>query len=313
MKYRLVWPPDTTRTTAGKGISPCSSPMDSMCPARWCTATTGRPRAAAAALANATPTRSAPIRPGPRVTAIASTPDQSTAASASARSTTPQMSRTCWREAISGTMPPHSRWMAVWDAITFDRSTHGRATSPVVDTTAAAVSSHDVSIPRTFICARLGRRLGSRAGLEEHLQTLGIGRPSHTALRDDAGHEPMRRHVKGGVPHRGPIGREPRGTQMRHLFRVAFFDWNLAAVGRPEVDGREGRRHVERHAVRLGEDRHGVRPDLVRDVAIRRDAVRADDNEVDLAALHQRPGHALGDDGRRNPVAHEFPGRQAGA
>ncbi len=30
-------------------------------------------------------------------------------ASASARSTTPQMSRTCWRDAISGTTPPHSR------------------------------------------------------------------------------------------------------------------------------------------------------------------------------------------------------------
>ena len=59
-----------------------------------------------------TPTSSDPMRPGPCVTAIASTPAHATPASASARSTTPQMSRTCWRDAISGTTPPHSRWMS---------------------------------------------------------------------------------------------------------------------------------------------------------------------------------------------------------
>ena len=47
------------------------STSDSMWPARWCTATSGRPAAAAAAFANDTPTSSEPTRPGPCVTATA--------------------------------------------------------------------------------------------------------------------------------------------------------------------------------------------------------------------------------------------------
>jgi hypothetical protein len=35
--------------------------------------------------------------------------------------------------------------------MTFDRTVHGFAASPVVDTTAAAVSSHEVSMPRMFM------------------------------------------------------------------------------------------------------------------------------------------------------------------
>ncbi len=39
----------------------------------------------------------------------------------------------------------------------FDLSVQGFATSPVVATTAAAVSSHDVSMPSTFIVRGTGR------------------------------------------------------------------------------------------------------------------------------------------------------------
>jgi hypothetical protein len=41
--------------------------------------------------------------------------------------------------------------MSTCEAMTLERMRQGRAASPVVWTTAAAVSSHDVSIPRTFI------------------------------------------------------------------------------------------------------------------------------------------------------------------
>ena len=82
-------------------------------------------------------------------------------ACSSAASTTPQMSRTCWREASSGTTPPHSRWIAACDATTFERIAQGRAASPVSATTAAAVSSHEVSIASRFIHG--GRAPRSRA------------------------------------------------------------------------------------------------------------------------------------------------------
>jgi hypothetical protein len=73
------------------------------------TATSGVPSAHAAAFANDTPTSSDPTRPGPWVTAIAPSSAQDEPLSERARSTTPQMSRRCWRYASSGTTPPQSR------------------------------------------------------------------------------------------------------------------------------------------------------------------------------------------------------------
>jgi hypothetical protein len=54
------------------------------------------------------------------------------------------MSRMCWREASSGTTPPHSVWIAACDATMFDPIVQVPFVS---ETTAADVSSHDVSIP----------------------------------------------------------------------------------------------------------------------------------------------------------------------
>src|SRR3712207_7028694 len=48
------------------------------------------------------------------------------------------------------------------------------------------------------------------------------------------------------------------------------------------------RSDVERHLVILGRDRQRVRPDLVRDVAVGRDPVGADDHRIDAAAREQR-------------------------
>ena len=127
-RYRLVCPPDTTSTTAGSGISPPSRTSDSMWPARWCTGTNGTSRDHASDLANDSPTRSEPTRPGPCVTAIGSygeRPGGAAPASSTARSTTPQMSRMCWRAESSGTMPPHARWMSICDATTLERTAHG--------------------------------------------------------------------------------------------------------------------------------------------------------------------------------------------
>ena len=65
-------PPDTSKATAGDGSVPCSSWSTAMCAARWLTPYSGLPSAKAYALAAATPTSSAPARPGPAVTATAS-------------------------------------------------------------------------------------------------------------------------------------------------------------------------------------------------------------------------------------------------
>ena len=82
------------------------------------------------------------------------------------------------------------------------------------------------------------------------------------------------------------------------------------AVERPHVDRRERRGDVERHAVLLGEHGDGVGADLVGGVAVGGDAVGADDDEVDAALPHQHGRHVVGDDGRVDAVAHQFPGRE---
>ena len=74
-----------------------------------------------------------------------------------------------------------------------------------------------------------------------------------------------------------------------------------------EVDRRGGRRDVERDAVVPREHREPVRADLVRDVAVRGDAVRADDDEVDRAARHQRRGRDVGDERRVDAESVELP------
>ena len=50
------------------------------------------------------------------------------------------------------------------DATTLDRIRHGRAGSPVSSTTAAAVSSHDVSMPRMIMAAGSGQSAAGRSG-----------------------------------------------------------------------------------------------------------------------------------------------------
>jgi hypothetical protein len=76
-----------------------------------------------------------------------------------------------------------------------------------------------------------------------------------------------------------PIGRQPRRAQMRDLALIALLDRNVLAVRRRQIDRRDRRRDVERHLVLVREHGHGVGADLVRGVAVGRDAVGADDDE----------------------------------
>ena len=50
--------------------------------------------------------------------------------------------------------------------------------------------------------------------------------------------------------------------------------------------------------------------DLVRDIAARRDAIRSDDDEIDIAALHEVPARIVGDEAVRNAVLQKLERRQ---
>ena len=135
-------PPDTSRATAGDGSVPCSSWSTAMCAARWLTPYSGLPSAKAYALAAATPTSSAPARPGPAVTATASIWPGRTPAVARARSKVGIIASRCARLATSGTTPPKRACSSTLDA-TASASRSWPRTSPM------PVSSQDVSMPST--------------------------------------------------------------------------------------------------------------------------------------------------------------------
>ncbi len=102
-----------------------------------------------------------------------------------------------------------------------------------------------------------------------------------------------------------PGGAMRRATDVRHLVRIALLDHDGVAGCGGEIDRRRGRGDVEGDLVVAGRDRQAVRADLVGDVAVRRDAVGADDHEVDPTRAHQRRGRAVGDERRvdAQPVA----------
>src|SRR5437773_2083603 len=160
----------------------------------WCTPMRLRSLAYASALAYTTPTSSAPTSPGPWVTATASR----------------------WaRLASSGTTPPKILWTS-WDRITRLASS-GRAGLPT--STAAEVSSQEVSMPRT-----------TSATADPALERDGVG--------PGAGDDPRRRgHGEARVPARACP------DQMRH---------DPQAVPRQRVYLRFGTAHRDGHAL-LGE------------------------------------------------------------
>src|SRR3954452_8608164 len=92
-------------------------------------------------LAAATPTSKAPARPGPLVTATASTSAGLIPAVSQARRIVGTIASRCARLATSGTTPPNRACSSTLDAI-------ASASSVCPRTIPTPVSSHDVSIPR---------------------------------------------------------------------------------------------------------------------------------------------------------------------
>ena len=97
---------------------------------------------------------------------------------------------------------------------------------------------------------------------------------------------------------------------MRDLVCRALFDGNLGARSDLQVERGERSRHIEWHAVLLRQDGDRVGADLVRDIAIRGNAVRADHDAADATASQEMSGHIVGDQRGRNAVVRQLPGRQ---
>src|SRR5690606_5998668 len=64
-------------------------------------------------------------------------------------------------------------------------------------------------------------------------------------------------------------------------------------------------------AVLFGENGYAVGTDFIRGIAVGGNAVRTDDHQINPALPHEIPCHTVGNERHGNPVALEFPSRQA--
>ena len=115
----------------------------------------------------------------------------------------------------------------------------------------------------------------------------------------------LRTSVPGGAM------RTPRNS--RTSSAAALLDHDRRAVRRREVDRARRGADVERDPVPGGEHGQRVRADLVGGVAVGRDPVGTDEDDVDLAARHQVPGGHIGEQRVRDAGLGQLPGRQPGA
>src|SRR6266446_5281408 len=159
--------------------------------------------------------------------------------------------------------------MSAWDAITFERIAHGRTASPVSATTAAAVSSQDVSIPRMSICssatrslvpsrylAKYSRRADDSSRVEKGLAMLSmLGRDRRD--RKWKRHEGERRsHAGREWDHQPRSLRATRSGKRRGCFKSGLQRLRVRRAEDPALGDDAGdelmRRHVERRVPDFG-------------------------------------------------------------
>src|SRR5690348_3584249 len=88
---------------------------------------------------------------------------------------------------------------------------------------------------------------------------------------------------------------------------------NFIAGGDRGIKRGDGRGDIKRDVMLVGENGHGIRANFVGGVAVRGDAVRANDDRADSATAQEMADHVVRDERERNSVLVQFPGGEAGA
>ena len=115
-------------------------------------------------------------------------------------------------------------------------------------------------------------------------------------------------NAAGGVG----IGGDAPGSQ--DFVFMAFFNGDIEAAFEIPINGGEGNGNVEGDFMAGGEHGFGVGANFIGDFAgAAQYAIAADDDEVDLAALHEMAGGVVGEDMVRNFLLGQFPGGKGGA
>src|SRR5947209_976127 len=106
------------------------------------------------------------------------------------------------------------------------------------------------------------------------------------AVSYDRGDERCRCDVERGIVYVGVSRRRRAVTQHPNFVRMSLLDVNVVTRQRLYVDGAGRSSDIKGNSMMLRRNRKRVRADLVRDVAVCRDAIGAHDDEVDPALRH---------------------------
>src|ERR1700704_864452 len=128
----------------------------------------------------------------------------------------------------------------------------------------------------------------AHSGLQEGGKGLMEGRAGNAALGDDGGDVAGGSDVESRVEHLHALRGDPRAGQVRDFRRRALLDGDLAPARGTQIDRAGGSSDEEGHFGGLRRERQRIRADLVRRVAVARDAIGADHHAADPAAAEQR-------------------------
>lgn len=174
-----------------------------------------------------------------------------------------------------------------------------------------------------------GRRLLGNASLQ-------VSRRKAAALRDDAGNQIGRRHIKRRIPASDAGRRNTMLTDVRHLAIRPLLDDDVIAARNGQIDGRQRRGHIERHAVvasnagdlvgadfvgrvavggNLNEQNVFVQRFVCRDYTVRFRSypIGAHNDGGDFPVAQQSGHHAVEHQRCRQFVVHQFVGGQTSA
>ncbi len=134
-----------------------------------------------------------------------------------------------------------------------------------------------------------------RSGSDHASDGFGTHRLDDAALGDDPGDQCGRGDVERWVIDVDTFGGGCTAQSVRDLAGVALLDRDQIAAGERQVERARRCGDVERDVVRPGEQGDAIGADLVCGVAVGGDPVGADDDELDLALLHDLGGHVVAD------------------
>ena len=103
----------------------------------------------------------------------------------------------------------------------------------------------------------------------------------------------------------------PFVIDVHHFFGRAFFNGYFIAGCQGKVQSRDWRGDIKRNIIFLGEHCSHIGAYFVGDIAISRNAVGPDNDQIDFLIFHKKTAHTIGDQLDGNIVLLEFPSGQS--